>query len=383
MRKLNMGMVGGGPGAFIGGVHRIAAQLDGQIRLACGAFSSDPARSRVAGAELFLPPGRVYDDYTQMIAREADLPPDERMDFVAIVTPNHMHFAPALAALESGFHVITDKPLCLSLAEAEALREAVVRTGRVFAVTHTYAGYPMVKEARALVASGALGAIRKVYVEYPQGWLSTDIETGGQKQAEWRTDPTRSGAGGAVGDIGTHAAHLAEYVTGRRIVAIDAMLNSCVAGRRLDDDAAMLLKLEDGASGVLIATQVAVGEENDLSIRVYGEKAGLEWRQVEPNTLIVRYPDRPAEIRRTGWGYVAEGAARFTRTPSGHPEGYLEAFANIYDEFARAVRAFEVEGRWDPAHFDFPGIAEGVRGMQFIYAAVRSAEATQKWTEML
>ena len=382
MRKLRLGMVGGGPSAFIGAVHRIAAQLDGQFELVCGAFSSDAAKSRAAGEELFLDPARAYPDYTAMIAGERALPADRRMDAVAIVTPNHLHAAPALAALDGGFHVIVDKPLCRTLDEAQALEAAVARTGLVFAVTHTYAGYPMVKEARALIARGGIGAVRKVYVEYPQGWLATAIEGDGQKQAAWRTDPARSGAGGAIGDIGTHAAHLAEYVTGRRIVAIDAMLDTVVAGRRLDDDAAMLLRLDNGGSGVLIATQVAVGEENALTIRVYGESGGIEWRQEEPNSLIVRHPDRPAEIRRTGWGYVSEEAARFTRTPPGHPEGYLEAFANLYREFARAVRDHQTTGRWGAADYDLPGIAEGVRGMAFIDAAVRSSQSDSKWTEL-
>lgn len=382
MRKLRLGMVGGGPGAFIGAVHRIAAQLDGQFELVCGAFSSDPAKSHAAGAELFLDPARAYPDHAAMIAGERALPEDRRIDAVAIVTPNHLHAAPALAALEAGFHVIVDKPLCRAMDEARALEKAVARTGLVFAVTHTYAGYPMAKEARALIARGDIGAVRKVYVEYPQGWLSTDIESDGQKQAAWRTDPARSGAGGAIGDIGTHAAHLAEYVTGRRIVAIDAMLNTVVAGRRLDDDAAMLLRLDNGGTGVLIATQVAVGEENALAIRVYGETGGIEWRQEEPNSLIVRHPDRPAEIRRTGWGYASEAAARFTRTPPGHPEGYLEAFANLYREFARAVRDHQANGHWAAAGYDLPGIAEGVRGMAFIDAAVRSSQSDGKWTEL-
>ncbi len=376
-----MGMVGGGPGAFIGAVHRLAAQLDGQIELVCGAFSSDPRKSRDAGAELYLDPDRVYSDFTQMIERERALPPHRRMDFVAIVTPNHVHHAPALAALESGFHAIVDKPLCISLDEARSLQRAVERSGLVLAVTHTYSGYPMVKEARALIADGRIGPVRKVFVEYTQGWLSNEIERGGHKQAEWRTDPARSGAGGAIGDIGAHAAHLAEYVTGRRITEICATLNSYVPGRRLDDDAAMLLRLDGGASGVLIATQVAAGEENDLTIRVYGETGGLEWRQVEPNSLVVRALDGPAEIRRTGWGYISEGARRFTRTPSGHPEGYLEAFANLYLEFSRAVRDHQATGSFNPSEYDFPGIAEGVRGMQFIDATIRSSISTQKWTE--
>lgn len=375
-------MIGGGPGAFIGAVHRIAAQMDGGIELVAGAFSSDPAKSRAMGASLFLPDDRAYPDFTTMIAAESRLPEGDRMDFVAIVTPNHMHFAPALAAIEAGFHVIIDKPLCLTIAEAEALRAAVERSGRVFAVTHSYAGYPMVKEARALVAAGAIGAVRKIYVEYLQGWLATGVEAEGNRQAEWRTDPARSGAGGAIGDIGTHAAHLAEYVTGLDIRAIDATLNRYVPGRRLDDDAMLLLQFAEGATGVLVATQVAVGTENDLVLRVFGESGGLEWRQTEPNTLVVRHPDRPAEHRRTGWGYVSPAAAAATRTPPGHPEGYLEAFANIYGAFAGAVRAFAADGAWDPAAHDFPGIDAGVRGMRFIHATIGSAQSDRKWTEL-
>jgi predicted dehydrogenase len=376
MAKLRMGMIGGGPGSFIGRIHRMAAELDGEIQLVCGAFSSDPEKSRTAGAAMHLEPGRVYGSYAEMIESEQRLPADRRMNFVAIVTPNHVHYEPALLALQSGFDVVVDKPLCFSLDEARSLEKEVARTGRLLAVTYTYSGYPLVKEMRALIADGRIGKVRKVYVEYPQGWLATDLERSGNKQADWRTDPKRSGAGGAIGDIGTHAAHLAEYATGLRISAVNAMLNTVVAGRRLDDDASMLLRFDNDATGVLMATQVAVGEENNLNIRIYGEKGGVEWHQVEPNTLVLRWPDRPSEVLRAGWGYLSSAAQSNTRTPPGHPEGYLEAFANIYAAFARALR-----NRAAGDH-DFPTVVDGVRGMEFIDCVIRSASSSQKWTEM-
>jgi predicted dehydrogenase len=378
-----MGQIGGGQGSFIGRIHRMAAGLDGEIELVCGAFSSDPENSKITGAALYLDPRRVYANYVEMIESELDLPADQRMEFVSIVTPNHMHYAPAQMALESGFHVIVDKPLVFSLTEAKSLRKTVEKTGRVLAVTHTYSGYPLVKEARAIVSTGRLGAIRKVYVEYPQGWLSTAVENSGQKQAIWRTDPARSGAGGAIGDIGTHAAHLAEYITGSKLTAINAFLNTFVKGRKLDDDSSMLVKFDNGASGVLFATQVAAGEENNLNIRVYGEGGGLEWRQEEPNTLVLKWLDKPKEILRTGGGYVSEDARNNTRTPAGHPEGYLEAFANIYLAFARAVRDYELGKRIIPEKYDFPGVEDGVRGMAFIDAVIKSAHSTQKWTPLV
>ena len=381
MRKIRMGLVGGGPGSFIGRIHRIAAELDGEAELVCGAFSSDAQRSREAGEAYHIDPARAYPSYAQMFAAEQALPADKRMDFVAVVTPNHMHFDPARLALEHGFHVVVDKPLCFSLDEARALQAAVERSGRILGVTYTYSGYPLVKEARALVAAGRIGAVRKIYVEYPQGWLATNLEGSGQKQASWRTDPAKSGAGGAIGDIGTHAAHLAEYVSGCRITQIDAMLNTFIPGRRLDDDSSMLLRFDNGASGVLMATQVAVGEENNLAVRVYGEKGSIEWRQVEPNTLVLRSLDAPTQILRTGWGYLGADAARNTRTPPGHPEGYLEAFANIYAAFYRGVRDHAAGKKVDPRDYDFPGIADGVRGMAFIDAVIRSAQSQQKWTE--
>ena len=383
MRRLRMGQIGGGPGSFIGRIHRTAAGLDGEIELVCGAFSSDPEKSKITGAALYLDPQRVYAGYAEMIETERDLPADRRMDFVSIVTPNHLHYAPAQMALESGFHVVVDKPLTISLTEAKSLAKTVEKTGRVLAVTHTYSGYPLVKEARAIVSSGKIGAIRKVYVEYPQGWLSTALEQSGQKQALWRTDPALSGAGGAIGDIGTHAAHLAEYITGSKITAINALINTFVKDRRLDDDSSMLVKFDNGASGVLFATQVAAGEENNLNIRVYGELGGLEWRQEDPNTLVVKWLDRPKEILRAGWDYLSGTAKNNTRTPAGHPEGYVEAFANIYLAFARAVRDHELGKRIDPRNYDFPGIEDGIRGMMFIDAVIKSAHSTQKWTPVV
>jgi predicted dehydrogenase len=379
MRKLKMGMIGGGPDAFIGAVHRIAANLDGQIELVCGAFSSDPKKSKLSGKSLYLDPKRVYGSYAEMIQSEKQLPEGDRMDFVAIVTPNHVHFEPAKLALENGFHVIIDKPLTLTPSEAKQLKKVVDKTGRVLAVTHAYTGYPMVKEARSLVAAGKFGKIRKVYVEYPQGWLSQPEEKGDNKQAAWRVDPKRSGLGGATGDIGTHAANLAEYIIGSNITELCAFLNSVVKGRLLDDDAAAFLKFENEATGVLVATQVATGQENNLAIKIYGEKGGLEWRQEEPNTLIVRWTDKPKEVLRTGMNYLSDVAKRATRVPSGHPEGYLEAFANIYLAFARAVHAHDAGKNSSGAKYDYPDVEDGVRGMAFIEAMVKSSASKQKW----
>jgi predicted dehydrogenase len=381
-RKLRMGMIGGGLDAFIGSVHRKAANLDGEIELVCGAFSSSAEKSKATGEALYLPPHRVYKSFEEMIKKEKDLPGDQRMDFVSIVTPNHMHFAPAKLALENGFHVIIDKPLAFNLKEAKALRAIVEKSGLVFALTHTYTGYPMVKEARSLVTTGELGKIRKVYVEYPQGWLSTFLEGTGQKQASWRTDPSKSGAGGAIGDIGTHAANLAEYITGANISEICAMLNTVVKGRKLDDDSSMLLKFDNQATGILLATQVAAGDENNVNIRVYGEKGGLEWHQEEPNTLVLKWLDKPKEIYRAGWGYLSETAKKNTRTPNGHPEGYLEAFANIYINFAKAVRDYKPGKKIDPAKYDFPDVEDGVRGIAFVDTVIKSSQSAQKWTKL-
>lgn len=381
-RKLRMGMIGGGLDAFIGAVHRKAAAMDGEIEFVCGAFSSNPQKSKEAGQALYLDPARVYDSYSAMIAGEKKLPAGERMDFVSIVTPNHLHFAPAKEALENGFHVMIDKPITLSLKEAKKLQQVLDKSGLVLAVSHAYAGYPMVKEARHLVKTGRIGKVRKIYVEYPQGWLATPIEKSGQKQAGWRTDPKKSGAGGAIGDIGTHAAHLAEYITGLAITEICADLNAVIKGRLLDDDSQMLLRFSNGASGTLVATQVAAGEENNLKIKVYGETGGLEWRQEEPNSLVVRSLDGPKQTYRTGMGYVGEAAKLNTRVPSGHPEGYLEAFANIYLSFAKAVRDYKPGKKISASKYDFPDIEDGVRGMAFVEAVVKSSKSNQKWTKL-
>ncbi len=375
-------MVGGGPDAFIGAVHRRAAALDGQIDLVCGAFSSDPGKSKMAGEALCLDPGRVYRSYDHMMEAERLLPPDKRMDFVSIVTPNHVHFGPAKAALENGFHVIIDKPLAFSLAEAKVLKKVVDRSGLVLALTHTYTGYPMVKEARHLVRRGKIGKVRKVYVEYPQGWLAIPLEDSGQKQAAWRTDPKRSGLGGAIGDIGTHAANLAEYITDSYITEICAELNTVIKGRLLDDDSAMMLHFDNGSSGTLVATQVAAGEENNLTIRVYGEKGGLVWRQEEPNTLIVKSLQDAQQVYRTGMGYLSEVAKQNTRVPAGHPEGYLEAFANIYQSFVNAVRAYKPGKNISSAKFDFADVDDGVRGMAFVETVVKSSTSKSKWTKI-
>jgi predicted dehydrogenase len=383
-RKIRYGMVGGGRGAFIGGVHRIAAAIDGQIELVAGAFSSDPEKSRASGADFFLPAERCYGSFEELIRGEADLPEGERMDFVSIVTPNHMHFAPAQLALQHGFHVLSDKPATFDLEEAKTLAWLVEETGLLYGLTHNYTGYPLVKEARELVHAGKLGKIRKVVVEYPQGWLATRVEESGQKQAAWRTDPKRSGAAGCIGDIGTHAENLAEYITGLKINELAADLTTFVEGRQLDDDGNILLRFDNGAKGVLHASQISVGEENNLSIHVYGEKGGLEWHQNEPNTLLLKWLDQPMQVYRTANGYLGKAALAAGRTPPAHPEGYLEAFANIYKNFATAIRA-RIEGRTlapDDLALDFPKIADGIRGMAFISAVVKSSQANAAWTKL-
>lgn len=377
-RKLRMGMVGGGEGAFIGAVHRAAALLDGQIELVCGAFSSDPQRARQAGEKLYLPPERVYTSYAQMIKAEAALPSGEQMDFVAVVTPNHLHWPVARLALENGFHVISDKPATLTLHEALALRRLVRDTGLVYALTHTYTGYPLVKEARTRIAAGELGAIRKVLVEYPQGWLAS-ADQDGNKQAEWRLDAARAGISLCMGDIGVHAAHLAEYVTGQRIIATCADIDTLVPDRALDDDGTVLLRFEQGARGVLIASQICAGEENPLRLRVYGECGGLEWLQQEPNTLWLKWPDRPMEVLCTGGPGLGELALANTRIPAGHPEGYLEAFANLYRNFASQVRAYLAGEEADPVARDLPGVDDAVRGMAFIEHVIGTGRDQSKW----
>ncbi len=374
-------MIGGGKGAFIGAVHRVAAQMDGMYELVCGAFSSNPEKSKESGALLGLSPERVYTSYQELFEKEQALPENERVQVISIVTPNHVHFEPAKLALQSGFDVVLDKPMTFSLKEALALQDVQAQSGRLFCLTHTYTGYPMVKEARQVIASGKLGKIRKVYVEYPQGWLSTFEEGSDNKQASWRTDPSQSGIAGAMGDIGTHAFNLAEYVSGLEVTKICADINVVVEGRQLDDDGAVLLKFNNGASGVLFATQVAAGEENNVKIRVYGEKGGLEWQQDIANTLQLKWLDRPTEIYRTGGGYTSSFAQHNTRTPAGHPEGYLEAFANLYRNFALCVQARNAGEQAKPEWQDYPGIKEGVRGMAFIERVIASGKSDQKWME--
>ena len=381
-RKLRMGMVGGGRDSFIGPVHRIAAQMDSKIELVCGAFSSSPEKSRLSGQDLLLPPERVYGTYEEMLLKEAQLPNGDGMDFVSIVTPNNMHHPVAMAALETGFHVVCDKPMTMDLEEARDLERKVQETGRLFCLTHNYTGYPMVKEARDLVAEDRLGAVRRVVVEYPQGWLATDIEATGQKQAAWRTDPRFAGASSCMGDIGTHCENLAEYITGLQITEMCADLTTFVSGRRLEDDGSVLLRFGDSARGVLWASQVAIGQENTLSIRVYGEKGSLEWHQEEPNTLVACWPEKPTETRRTATDFVGEAASSSARLPAGHPEGFLEAFANIYSSFADALSSALAGENSDATRPDFPDVHDGVRGMAFLDAVVESAGSEKKWVEV-
>lgn len=381
-RKLQMGMVGGGRDAFIGAVHRAAAQLDGRVDLVCGAFSSTPQKSWDSGRDLLLPPDRVYGSYREMFRKEARLSADKKMDFVAIVTPNNMHYPVSMAALDAGFHVVCDKPMTMTLEEAKNLERKVAQTGRLFCLTHNYTGNPMVKEARQLVAGGKLGNIRRVVVEYPQGWLTSRLETSGQKQAVWRTDPKRAGATCCIGDIGSHCENLAQYITNSPIVELCADLTTFVKGRQLDDDGSVLLHFKNGACGVLWASQIAIGQENSLSIRVYGDKGSLEWHQEEPNTLIVRWANKPTELRRTGTSFVCKPAADNTRLPPGHPEGYIEAFANIYRNFTDALYRVIDGHKVDESRFDYPNVHDGVRGMAFLAAVVKSARSKEKWVKV-
>ena len=374
-------MVGGGKDAFIGAVHRIAANMDGLIELCCGAFSSNPEKAKASGRALFIEDNRNYGSYAEMFDAERQLPADQRMQFVSIVTPNFAHFEPAMLALESGFHVLIDKPMTLTLDEAKKLDAKAKETGLMVCLTHTYSGYPMVKQARQMVKAGELGRIRKVCVEYPQGWLSLPSENEGNKQASWRTDPSKSGISGCMGDIGTHAAQLAEYISNQKISHMCADLNIVVDGRALDDDGNILLKFDNGANGILMASQIAAGEENALSIKVYGEKGGLEWHQEEPNTLKLKWLDAPAQIYRTGHDYLGSFAKHNTRTPSGHPEGYLEAFANIYRNFVNTIDKVSTGETPSDEMLDFPTSEDGVRGMAFIENVVASGKSDQKWYE--
>ena len=383
-RKLRMGMIGGGKDAFIGAVHRLAFNMDGLVELVCGALSINPEIAKESGESLFLAEDRTYLNYEEMLEKESVMPADKRIDFVTVVTPNFAHFAPAKLALQKGFNVVIEKPITFTLAEALELKQLVDQTGLILCLTHTYSGYPMVKQAKAMVKDGVLGKIRKVWVEYPQGWLSKLSEREGNAQAAWRTDPKKSGKSGCMGDIGTHAAHLAEYISGLQITHLCADLNIMVDGRALDDDGNVLLKFDNGAAGVLMASQVAAGEENALKIRVYGEKGGIEWAQHEPNTLLVKWLDAPTQILRAGANYtdrLSSFATSNCRTPGGHPEGYLEAFANIYKNFATTLMA-KMDGTAPSKEaLDFPSVDEGVRGMAFIDNVVASAQSDKKWTE--
>lgn len=384
IEKLRMGMVGGGQGAFIGEVHRMAARLDNRIELVCGAFSSNPARSKQSGAALGLKPERVYGSYEEMFKAEQALPADERMQFVSIVTPNATHFPAAKAALAAGFHVMSDKPATFDLKEARALKRLVEKSGLQYGLTHNYTGYPLVKEARDMVRKGKLGVIKKVVVEYPQGWLATALEQSGQKQAGWRTDPSQAGISCCMGDIGTHAENLAEYITGLKIVELCADLSTFVPGRKLDDDGNVLLRLENGAKGLLHASQISVGEENGLNIRVYGSKGGLKWVQAEPNRLFVYAMDKPMQVLTPGGNnaWLSKAALHNCRLPAGHPEAFLEAFANIYRNYADTLSARLAGKKPKALDLDFPTIDDGVRGMAFIETVVKSSQSRQKWVKM-
>ena len=384
MSKVRMGMVGGGEGAFIGPVHRIAAELDGQIELVCGAFSSEAERSIRSGRTLYgLPESRCYPDYESMLQKENTLPPEQQMHFVCIATPNHTHASIARASLENGFHVMSDKPLSFDVSEAESLVDTAQQSDLLFGLTHNYTGYPMIKEARHLVTSGQIGSIRRVNVEYIQGWLAQSEEaTGENKQAEWRTDPKRSGAGGCIGDIGTHGENLVHYVSGLHIESLCADITSFVPTRRLDDDVNVLLRFNNGAKGVLSASQIAVGVENGLTLRIYGELGGIEWQQMEPNSLVVRWPDRPYEVRRAGNVGTSEHSVDATRLPPGHPEGFLESFAILYRNFAQAIRDRQ-SGLVKPiSDYDLPNVGDGLRGMRFIEAVVASSNNESEWVSL-
>ncbi|MDD4102385.1 MAG: Gfo/Idh/MocA family oxidoreductase [Kiritimatiellae bacterium] len=385
MRILKMGQVGGGIGAFIGEVHRKAARMDGGIVLAAGAFDVVPENSLKQGKLLGLDPKRVYSTYQEMIAGELALPLGERVDFIAVCTPNHTHYPIAKACIQAGFNVMCEKPMTLTVKEAEDLEALVKKTGVVFGLMHNYTAYPMVKLAKDMVKQGDLGKLRKVVVQYPQGWLWQLLEKSGQMQASWRTNPKTSGAAGSMGDIGTHAANLAEYITGLKITEVLADLTAFVKGRKLDDDGNVLLHFEKGVKGLLHASQIAVGEENNLKIWIYGDKKGLWWSQENPNFLHVISQVAPEEIWKRGNGYVADKsktAARGTRIPSGHPEGFLEAFANNYANFADTIRAKEEKRRAKPEELDFPSVEAGVRGMKFINAVVTSSKKGNIWVKI-
>ena len=381
LRKIRMGMIGGGRGAFIGAVHRIASAIDQQVELVCGAFSSTPEKSKASGEDFYLPADRCYADYEEMMEKENALPEDQRMDFVAIVTPNHVHFPAAKAALEAGFHVLSDKPATLNLKESVELKKIIEDSGQIYGLTHNYTGYPMIKQAKHMVANGELGEIRKIVVEYPQGWFATKVEDTGQKQAAWRTDPARSGAAGCIGDIGTHAENLAEYVSGLEIKELAADLTIFVDGRGLDDDGNILLRFTNGAKGVLHASQICVGQENNLSLRVWGSNGGIEWKQSDANTLIFSQLEGPAQIYRSAGGeYLYKATQDACRTPAGHPEGYLEGFANVYKAYVSHLQD-RITGN-EKEDYDYPTIEDGIRGMAFINATVESSANNAAWTTL-
>lgn len=384
-RKLKMGMVGGGRGAFIGAVHRMAANLDGKIELVAGCFSSDPEKSMLSGQDFFLSPDRVYSTFEEMADREAALPLGERIDFVSIVARNDLHYKVAKKFLENGIHVICEKPLALSKAQGEELKAVVEKSGLVFALTHNYTGYPMVKEAKAMVAEGKLGKILKIVAEYPQGYAISaydEAASAGGKISNWRMDPSISGISNCMGDIGTHAENLAQYISGLRLEAVAADLNTFIPGRQLDDDGSMLCRYEGGARGVLFASQISTGDENNLNVRIYGTKASIEWHQEHPNELIVKFADKPREVWRRGNSYNGAVAQKYTRLPFGHPEAFIEAFANVYLAAAEAITD-AVEGKFKGNEaYDYPTVQDGVDGMAFIEAAVKSSQNNGAWTKL-
>jgi predicted dehydrogenase len=377
-----MGMVGGGRGAFIGAVHRMAANLDGKIELVAGCFSSDPEKGKASGEDLFLDPSRVYTSYADMAAKEAALPADQRIDFVSIVVRNDLHVAVAKTFLAAGINVICEKPMSFSLAEGKEFAELVRKSGKVFALTHNYTGYPMVKEARAIVKSGRLGRLLKIVAEYPQGYASSAFkEAAPSKIANWRMDPSISGVSNCIGDIGSHAENLARYITGLEIEELAAELTTFIPGRHLDDDGNILVRYQNGVKGIIYASQVSSGDENNLNIRVYGTEGSIEWHQEHPNELIVKFPDKPREIWRRGNSYNGPEATAFTRLPFGHPEAFIEAFANIYLAAAEAI-SDEIEGKFPrPEGYDFPNLDDGLAGMAFIEAAVASSKNNAAWTK--
>ncbi len=382
-RKLRMGMIGGGPGAFIGEVHRKAARMDGMIELVAGAFDIDPQKSHEMGRQQNLNPARVYDTFQDMVAKEKALSENERIDFVSITTPNNWHFPIAKAFLEAGFNVICEKPMTMDVKEAKALKQIVEESGKVFSLQHNYTGYPMVKQARYMVNSGMLGKIQKIVVEYPQDWLLTRLEATGQMQAAWRTDPKQAGAGGCLGDIGTHAENLAHYITGLEIEELCADLTSFVEGRSLDDDVNILLHYNNGARGVLHSSQISTGQENNLNIRVWGTKGALQWFQENPNYLYYFQQGKPVQVYRRGNDYLCDAAKRATRIPAGHPEAFLEAFSNIYKNATDTMRAKMAGTEPSEMELDFPTVQDGLEGMLFIETVVESNKSDKKWTKML